>query len=112
VTCAITRSCCQTADHGPDCRCWRCIAVVLDSELDAMQWAAALPEVKPAAKPSPKPKREAPEATLEALRQSYRTRGIGAFSELRNKLRLAELSPEQRTVLREWVARNKQAVPA
>jgi hypothetical protein len=112
VTCAITRPCCQTADHGPDCRCWRCIAVVALNELDAMCWAAALPEVKPVSKPSPKPKREAPEATLEALRHSYRTRGIGAFSELRNKLRLAELSPEQRTVLREWVARNKQAVPA
>jgi hypothetical protein len=111
MTCAITRPCCQTADHGPDCRCWRCIAVVLDGELDAMQWAAALPHAKPAINPSPKPKREAPQTTIDALLYCLRTRGMAAFNEPANRARLAELSPRQREQLREIVARKPQTAP-
>jgi hypothetical protein len=109
MTCAITRPCCQTADHGPDCRCWRCVCVVLTHELDAMQWAAELPDIKTAAKSTTKPKREAPQVTIDALLYCYHTRGQAAFNEPANRLRLADLSPRQRDELRQRIERMKGA---
>ena len=111
MTCAVARPCCQTADHGPDCQCWRCIAIVLDNELDAMACAASLPEVKPAPKSKPKPAREAPQATLDALMYCFRTRGMAAFNEPANKARLADLSPKQRDEFRAHISA-KRPVPA
>jgi hypothetical protein len=108
----MCRPCCQTAAHDDDCQCWRCIAVVLTHELDSMEWAAALPEVKPVVTPAPKPKREAPQATIDALMYCYRTRGKAAFNEPTNRARLAELSHRQKQELRERIERTKQPVPA
>ena len=76
-----------------------------------LQCMFALPDVRPVVKPRPKPIREAPEATVEAIRCCYRERGMSALSEPRNRQRLAELSPRQRAELREWIAQ-KQTVPA
>jgi hypothetical protein len=108
----VTCVCCHTADHGPDCQCWRCIAVVLDNELDAMEWAAALPELKPVAKSKMKPKPEAPEVVLDALSWAWRERGRAAFDEPMNRSRLADLSPRQRKQLRVRLERLKRLVAA
>jgi hypothetical protein len=99
----------MTAPHDEDCQCWRCVCVVLRHELDAIEWGAELPETKPIAKPCSKPKREAPQATIDALIYCYQTRGQAAFNEPRNKLRIADLSPRQRDELRERIARMKGA---
>jgi len=107
------RICCHTAAHDPGCPCWRCVALAMADELDAVEYEHALPEVKPAAKPSPKPKPEAPQVTLDALLYVFRTQGKAAFNEPANRERLSRLSPRQREQLREIVARNnKQTVPA
>jgi hypothetical protein len=117
----LGRACCWVAPQGRHCGCWRCIARVLANELELLRdaidaadtfWRAceradrehALRKPKPAPKPA-----GAPEVTLAAIIYAWRARGRAAFAEPANRARLAELSPAQRTELRQRMQQFKRA---